>query len=314
MVDGEVLALEVVEPGAAELARLERLHERVGVVERGARRVDVDRALLHAIELRGTDHAGRLGRDHRVHRHHIGFGEQLVERVRGVGVRTGRRRSRASRGPRSATSARAPDGTEADDAGGAPRDLPRAVALVGDRAVAVHLALAHIGVGGHDACGSPRTAARRVISATASALRPGARSTGMPLAVAVSMSTLLGSPRHEPMASSGRSSTGPLTESDSTMRRSAPSAVTISASCSPLRSRIGWWSIHGSITTSAMPRSVSSPSPRKGRSPVPCASCSCPDHSTRHAGSTRSGRYSGCSVSQRDAAAALDSFFLLMNL
>ena len=38
-----------------------------------------------------------------------------------------------------------------------------------------------------------------VISATASALRPGARSTGMPALVAASTSTLLGSPRHEPM-------------------------------------------------------------------------------------------------------------------
>ena len=38
-----------------------------------------------------------------------------------------------------------------------------------------------------------------VSSATASALRPGARSTGIPALVAASMSTLLGSPRHEPM-------------------------------------------------------------------------------------------------------------------
>ena len=39
-----------------------------------------------------------------------------------------------------------------------------------------------------------------VSSATASALRPGARSTGIPALVAASMSTLLGSPRHEPIS------------------------------------------------------------------------------------------------------------------
>ena len=63
-----------------------------------------------------------------------------------------------------------------------------------------------------------------VISATASALRPGARSTGIPALVAASTSTLLGSPRHEPISCSGRSNTGPFTESDSTMRMSAPSS------------------------------------------------------------------------------------------
>src|SRR5437667_17609 len=42
-------------------------------------------------------------------------------------------------------------------------------------------------------------------SATASALRPGARRTGMPWAVAPGMSTLLGSPRQEPIASRPRS-------------------------------------------------------------------------------------------------------------
>ena len=37
MVDGERLALEVVEAGAAEVAGLQRGDERVGVVQRGAR-------------------------------------------------------------------------------------------------------------------------------------------------------------------------------------------------------------------------------------------------------------------------------------
>ena len=47
------------------------------------------------------------------------------------------------------------------------------------------------------------------ISATASALRAGARSTGTPAAVAASTSTLLGSPRVLATATRGRSNTGP---------------------------------------------------------------------------------------------------------
>ena len=50
-----------------------------------------------------------------------------------------------------------------------------------------------------------------VISATASALRPGARSTGMPAFVAAATSTLVGSPRQLPITRSGRSNTGPRT-------------------------------------------------------------------------------------------------------
>ena len=45
------------------------------------------------------------------------------------------------------------DGAEADQPGGPARQLPGPEALVGDRAVAVHLALAHVAVGGHDAGG-----------------------------------------------------------------------------------------------------------------------------------------------------------------
>ncbi len=60
-----------------------------------------------------------------------------------------------------------------------------------------------------------------VISATAFALRPGARRTGIPAFVAPATSTLLGSPRHDPIQMSGRSKTGPLTESDSTTSRFA---------------------------------------------------------------------------------------------
>ena len=47
VVGGELLALEVVEAGAAEVARREGGGEGVEVVEAGAGRVEVDRALAH---------------------------------------------------------------------------------------------------------------------------------------------------------------------------------------------------------------------------------------------------------------------------
>ena len=71
-------------------------------------------------------------------------------------------------------------------------------------------------------------------SATPSALRPGARSTGMPRSVAPGRSTLVGSPRVEPMATRGRSNTGPAQRSASQISTVAPSAAARSASCSSL--------------------------------------------------------------------------------
>src|SRR5579885_3395639 len=102
------------------------------------------------------------------------------------------------------------------------------------------------------------------ISATASALRPGALMIGMPLAVAAARSTLLGSPRVEAIALSGRSNTGPLTRSTSTMSTSARSSAARAASCSSFQMRSGVWSSHGSWTTSSRRRSFSSPGPRSG--------------------------------------------------
>ena len=78
-----------------------------------------------------------------------------------------------------------------------------------------------------------------VISATASALRPGVCSTGIPRAVAPAMSTLVGSPRVEPITRRGRSSTGPLTKSASHTSTVAPSASTRSASAAPSQIRSG---------------------------------------------------------------------------
>ena len=94
----------------------------------------------------------------------------------------------------------AADRAETDEPRGAPGELPGAEALVRDRAVAVHLAFAHVDVGLRSRWRLTANSSATVISATASALRPGARSTGMPAAVAPATSTLVGSPRVEPMA------------------------------------------------------------------------------------------------------------------
>ena len=71
-------------------------------------------------------------------------------------------------------------------------------------------------------------------SATASALRPGARRTGTPASVAAATSTLVGSPRQLHTATSGCSNSGPAQRSLSTTTMVAPSAATRSASCSAL--------------------------------------------------------------------------------
>src|SRR5262249_44425470 len=108
----------------------------------------------------GSHHARGLGRDHGVYRHDVGLGEQVVERVRGVvGVRIVRDHAHAE--PLETPAGGAPDGTEADEAGGAPGELPGAEALVGDRPVAGDLALTDVPVGAHDAAGDGRQEADR---------------------------------------------------------------------------------------------------------------------------------------------------------
>ena len=113
-----------------------------------------------------------------------------------------------------------------------------------------------------------RVAARvsaTAISATPSALRPGAFSTGMPRAVAAAMSTLLGSPRQEPMAISPASMiSSPITKSDSTIRMVAPVSRTRSASFGPSQMRSGTWSIQGSDTMSTTLARRSRPAPPIG--------------------------------------------------
>ena len=263
-----MLALEVVEAGAAEVARLQRGDERVGVVQQRAGRVDVDRARLHRRELRRAHEPLGLGRDHRVHRHDVALGEHLVEVVGVWCVASGLYGSNEStRMPRPSKRhfAARPTAPSPTMPTVRPRELPGAVALVGDLAARVDLAGAHVVVGGHDATGSPRTCSAIVISATASALRPGARSTGIPALVAASMSTLLGSPRHEPMQHERQVEHRALhrvglddEDVGALLARCGPRA---SRRCS---SRSGTCSIHGSYTTSANALSVSQPSPRNG--------------------------------------------------
>ena len=187
-----------------------------------------------------------------VHRHHVGLGEQVVERVRGlvvVGVVRDHAHAEALEPP--ASSAR-PTAPRPDDA----RRCARRAATPGSagrgwcrRGRSVPRARRR------RRRASPRFTANRsatVISATASALRPGARSTGMPLLGGGGRRRRWwGRPGTSRWRRSGRSSTGPFTESDSTTRRSAPSASMRAARSSALYMRSGCWSIHGSSTTSA---------------------------------------------------------------
>ena len=124
-------------------------------------------------ELRRADHPERLGRRRGVHRHDVGLGEQVVERSWVASSRTGR--SEITRMPRpSSRHSRGPaDRAEADEAGGAAGQLPGPVALVGDRAVAEHLAGSRTSRSARQEVAVDGEQQRDVISATPSALRPG---------------------------------------------------------------------------------------------------------------------------------------------
>ena len=131
-----------------------------------------------------ADEPRRLGRHHRVHRHDVALpraGRRASASLRGC---TGRTRCTFMPRPSSRHFVGAADGAEADDAGGPARELPGAVPLVGD--LARRRTPGRRGRRGRRATMKRLVANRSaiVISATASALRPGARSTGMPALVA----------------------------------------------------------------------------------------------------------------------------------
>ena len=73
---------EDVERRAGELARADRLGQRVLVDERAARGVDEPRAVPHQRDRVAVDQAARLVGERRVQRHEVGRGEQLLERLR----------------------------------------------------------------------------------------------------------------------------------------------------------------------------------------------------------------------------------------
>ena len=117
--------------------------------------------------------------------------EQLVEAVAGLVV------VRVVGDDRDAEPGQPPpqgpaDGAEAHQARRPPGDLAAAEPLVGDGAVAKHLAGADIGVGGAARDGWPRTAARRPSRRPRRHCGPGVCRTGIPAAVAPAMSTLFG--------------------------------------------------------------------------------------------------------------------------
>ena len=139
-------------PAARDLARGQRGHERVGVVDLGPGRVQVDDAVAHFGERIGVDHPGRLLRHRRVHGDDVGLGQQLVEGaggVGGVGVVGEDVHAEAAQAP----AQRAPHRPEPDQADRLAGQLPGPVALVGDLPVAVDLAFPHVAVGRDDAAG-----------------------------------------------------------------------------------------------------------------------------------------------------------------
>ena len=146
VVGGQVLAFEVVQPGAAQVSGAEGIDQGRGVVELGAGGVEVEGAGLHGGELRFADHPGGLRRHGRVHRDDVCSGEQFVEAAVGV------RRVRVVGDDREAESlepplGRPPDRAETDDPGRPARQLPRPEPLVRDGAVLEHLPGPDVGVG-----------------------------------------------------------------------------------------------------------------------------------------------------------------------
>ena len=64
---------------AAELAELERGQHCVGIDQFAAREVQQHRAVLHAGEVVGVDHAARGVHQRHVQRHYVGAGQQLIK-------------------------------------------------------------------------------------------------------------------------------------------------------------------------------------------------------------------------------------------
>ena len=115
-----------------------------------------------------------------------------------------------------------PTAPQADEAGGAAGELPAAEALVGDRAVAVHLALAHVAVGGHEVAGDGEQQADGQLghAVGVAARAPGAP--GCPWRWRRRRRRWWGRRGSSRWPRAGRSSTGPAHWSASQMRTVAP--------------------------------------------------------------------------------------------
>ena len=221
-------------PAPPRWPRASACDERVGVVQRGARGVDVDRALAscgRTARRRSSrwsraspPRASRRRRPRRAGRRASGW------RRRAYGSYAMHPHAEALEAPLR----RPADRAEPDDARGPARELPRPVALVGDRAAAVARRRARRGRRARCQRFTAKSSAT-VISATASALRPGRpQHRDARLRWRRRCRRCWGRPGTSRWPAAAGRSTGPFTESDSTMRRSAPSASTRAASCSAL--------------------------------------------------------------------------------
>ena len=79
MIGFQRLVVEYIEPGMADVARLQRVDQRLLVGERAARGVDEQRTGLHARDALAAQEAARLVVEHEVERNHVGAGEQRVD-------------------------------------------------------------------------------------------------------------------------------------------------------------------------------------------------------------------------------------------
>jgi xylulokinase len=152
VVGGQPLAGEMVYAGGGYLSAQQRLDQRVGVVQLRACGVEEDDVVAHGLELRCADQPGGVVGDRGVQRDDVGLRQQLVETVAGlVVVRVAGDDVQAQTGKPPLD--RLTDRAEADQPGGAPGDLPGPEALVGNGAVAKHVAGPHISVGGQQVPG-----------------------------------------------------------------------------------------------------------------------------------------------------------------
>ena len=80
MIERRRLFVPNVEPGAADMAGLERFEQSRLIVDAAARRRDEQRALLHPLQCARVDHADGVLRARAMQRHDVGSREQVLQR------------------------------------------------------------------------------------------------------------------------------------------------------------------------------------------------------------------------------------------